>query len=58
MLVFIGGQIFLVNLVGKIPSVVSLGVTLGLIAGGVLVSLWKTRGQDAAAAAVDKKAQG
>ena len=44
-LVFIGGKIFLVNLVGKIPSLVSLGVTLGLIAGGVLVSLWKTRGQ-------------
>ena len=42
-LVFIGGKIFLVNLVGKIPSVVSLGVTAGLIAGGVLVSLWKTR---------------
>ncbi len=49
-LVFIGGKIFLVNLVGKIPSLVSLGVTLGLIAGGVLVSLWKTRGQDKAAA--------
>ena len=45
MLVFIGGKIFLVNLVGKIPSLVSLGVTLGLIAGGVLVSLWKTRDQ-------------
>ena len=49
-LVFIGGKIFLVNLVGKIPSLVSLGVTLGLIAGGVLVSLWKTRGQAGAAA--------
>ena len=44
-LVFIGGKIFLVNLIGKIPSWVSLGVTVGLIAGGVLVSLWKTRGQ-------------
>lgn len=54
-LVFIGGKIFLVNLVGKIPSLVSLGVTLGLIAGGVLVSLWKTRGQAGAAAAVGKK---
>ncbi|WP_027994743.1 TerC family protein [Simplicispira psychrophila] len=57
-LVFIGGKIFLVNLVGKIPSVVSLSVTAGLIAGGVLVSLWKTRGQNTAAAAVDQKAQG
>ena len=54
-LVFIGGKIFLVNLVGKIPSVVSLGVTAGLIAGGVLVSLWKTRGQDAAAAVEGEK---
>lgn len=49
-LVFIGGKIFLVNFIGKIPSLVSLGVTLGLIAGGVLVSLWKTRGQGRAPA--------
>jgi tellurite resistance protein TerC len=42
-LVFIGGKIFLVNLTGKIPPLVSLGVTLALIAGGVAVSLWKTR---------------
>ena len=55
-LVFIGGKIFLVNLIGKIPSWVSLGVTVGLIAGGVLVSLWKTRGQDAAATEVGKNA--
>jgi tellurite resistance protein TerC len=27
--------------------VISLSVTFGLIAGGVLVSLWKTRGQPA-----------
>ena len=44
-LVFIGGKVFLVNLIGKSPSLDSLGVTVGLIAGGVLVSLWKTRGQ-------------
>ncbi len=42
-LVFIGMKIFLVGLIGKIPAVVSLGITFGLIAGGVLVSLWKTR---------------
>jgi tellurite resistance protein TerC len=42
-LVFIGSKIFLVGLIGKIPAVLSLGVTFGLIAGGVLVSLWKTR---------------
>ncbi len=42
-LVFIGGKILAVDLVGKIPAVVSLTVTVGLIAGGVLFSLWKTR---------------
>lgn len=42
-LVFIGGKIFLVNITGKLPPVISLGVTFGLIAGGVLLSLWKTR---------------
>jgi tellurite resistance protein TerC len=44
-LVFIGGKIFAVGLVGKTPPAVSLGVTFALIAGGVLVSLWKTRGR-------------
>ena len=42
-LVFIGSKIFLVGMIGKIPAVISLSVTFGLIAGGVLVSLWKTR---------------
>ena len=44
-LVFIGSKIFLVGIIGKIPPVVSLSVTFGLIAGGVIVSLWKTRGE-------------
>ena len=44
-LVFIGAKIFLVGIIGKIPPVFSLSVTFGLIAGGVLVSLYKTRGQ-------------
>ena len=46
-LVFIGGKIFLVNVIGKVPAALSLGVTLGLLAGGVLLSLWKTRKQPA-----------
>ena len=46
-LVFIGSKIFLVGIIGKIPPAISLSVTFGLIAGGVLVSLWKTRGQPA-----------
>jgi len=43
--VFIGAKIFLVGIIGKIPAVVSLSVTLGLLIGGVLLSLYKTRGQ-------------
>jgi len=46
-LVFIGAKIFLVNIIGKIPSGLSLGVTFGLLLGGVLFSLWKTRNQPA-----------
>lgn len=42
-LVFIGGKIFFVNIVGHIPPAVSLGVTFGVLAGGILLSLWKTR---------------
>lgn len=44
-LVFIGSKIFLVNIIGKFPPLLSLGVTMSLIAGGVLLSLWKTRDQ-------------
>ena len=42
-LVFVGAKIFLVGIIGKIPPVFSLSVTLTLLAGGVLFSLWKTR---------------
>jgi tellurite resistance protein TerC len=51
-LVFIGTKIFLVGIIGKVPPAISLSVTFGLIAGGVLVSLWKTRGQAAVAAPI------
>ena len=47
-LVFIGGKIFLVGIIGKTPPVISLSVTLGLLIGGVLLSLYKTRGQSLA----------
>ncbi len=47
-LVFIGSKIFLVGIIGKIPPVISLSVTLSLIAGGVIFSLWKTRTEAAA----------
>ena len=45
-LIFIGAKIFLGDLLfdGKVPAAISLGVTAGLLAGGILYSLWKTRG--------------
>ncbi len=46
-LLFIGAKIFLVGIIGKTPPVISLSVTLGLILGGILFSLWKTRGDSA-----------
>lgn len=42
-LVFIGMKIAIEGVIGKIPAVISLSVTFALIAGGVIVSLWKTR---------------
>jgi tellurite resistance protein TerC len=44
-LIFIGSKVFVADLFGldKVPPVISLSVTFGLLAGGVLYSLWKTR---------------
>ncbi len=52
-LVFIGSKIFLGDWLwgGKMPAEISLGVTALLLAGGVIVSLWKTRGSGVAAPA-------
>ncbi len=50
-LVFIGGKIFYTQLVAKPDPLIALGVTFALIAGGVLVSLWKTSREDRAAEA-------
>lgn len=47
-LVFIGGKIFVSDFIlsgAKVPPLLSLGVTVGLIAGGVVWSLIKTRGE-------------
>lgn len=41
-LVFIGGKIFAVNLTGKLPAWISLSVTVGVLAAGVLYSLYRT----------------
>ena len=51
-LVFIGSKIFIADFVlggDKFPPVLSLGVTFALILGGIFWSLWKTRGEAAAA---------
>lgn len=44
-LIFIGGKVFAAELLGieKIPPVLSLGVTLIILVGGIVLSLWKTR---------------
>jgi tellurite resistance protein TerC len=46
LLVFIGSKIFLADALGlaKFPPALSLGITLGILATGVAVSMWKTRG--------------
>jgi tellurite resistance protein TerC len=44
-LVLIGIKIFLVPLGIKIDTMLSLGVTIAILAGGILYSLWKTRNE-------------
>ena len=43
-LVFIGAKIFYSHFFGKLDPAISLAVTLAILVGGVLYSLWKTRG--------------
>jgi tellurite resistance protein TerC len=49
-LIFIGSKIFIADMLGlaKFPPAVSLSVTFGILAAGVVYSLWKTRGQSVA----------
>ncbi len=49
-LVFIGGKIFWNQIYGKLDPAISLSVTFGLLATGVLYSLYKTRGERGQAA--------
>ena len=53
LLIFIGSKIFISDLMGweKFPADVSLGVTFGILAAGVLWSLWRTRSVSTDAAA-------
>ncbi len=53
-LIFIGSKIFVADFIlgsDKFPPVLSLAVTFGLILGGILYSLWKTKNGDRHAAA-------
>ncbi len=42
-LVYVGAKIFMQQIIGKIPPEVSLGITLALLIGGIVYSLFKTR---------------
>jgi tellurite resistance protein TerC len=42
-LMFIGAKIFWNEIVGKLDPAISLGVTVALIGGGIVYSMWKTR---------------
>ena len=44
-LIYIGAKIFVQQFIGKIPPEISLGVTFVLLAGGIVVSLLRTRGE-------------
>jgi tellurite resistance protein TerC len=46
-LIFIGSKIFIADMLGlaKIPPAISLAATFGILAMGVVWSLWKTRGE-------------
>ena len=52
-LIFIGSKIFVGDWLfgGKMPAEISLVVTFSLLVGGVVFSLWKSRGQDGGTAA-------
>lgn len=46
-LVLVGIKVFLVPMGIKIPTALSLGVTVAVLAAGIIYSLWKTRGHPA-----------
>lgn len=42
-LVYVGSKIFVQQFIGKIDPAISLAITVGILLGGVFLSLWKTR---------------
>jgi tellurite resistance protein TerC len=51
-LVYVGGKVFVQQFIGKIDPAISLGVTISILLGGILLSLWKTRNDPPAAKSV------
>jgi len=49
-LIFVGAKIFVQRFIGKISPEISLSVTVAILAGGIIFSLWKTRGAKDSAA--------
>ncbi len=54
-LIFIGLKVFYNGFIGHIPAMASLGITLGVLAAGVVVSMIKTRGEADTEHMTDKK---
>ncbi|OYW53982.1 MAG: hypothetical protein B7Y80_00685 [Hyphomicrobium sp. 32-62-53] len=48
-LVYVGGKVFVQQFIGKIDPAISLTVTIAILLGGILLSLWKTRNDPPAA---------
>jgi tellurite resistance protein TerC len=42
-LVYVGSKIFVQQFIGKIDPAISLGITISILLGGIVLSLWKTR---------------
>lgn len=51
-LVYVGGKVFVQQFIGKIDPAISLSVTIAILLGGILLSLWKTRNDPPAAKSV------
>jgi tellurite resistance protein TerC len=47
-LIYVGAKIFVQQFIGKIDPAISLGITISILLGGILLSLWKTRNDDLA----------
>jgi tellurite resistance protein TerC len=46
-LIYVGGKVFVQQFIGKIDPAISLGVTVAILGGGIVLSLWKTRNEPA-----------